>query len=119
VQAELQQVAGPKIEVKPDPNFIGEPTPASPLRPDVLNAVTNAMHKIYGPDIAVFPEMSRGASDGSFFRAKGIPVYDVHGGWRISPIDEREHGLNERIPASSLYDGVLYWQLLLEQLARK
>ena len=117
VQAELQQVAGPKIEVKPDPNFIGESTPASPLRPDVLNAVTNAIHKIYGPDIAVFPEMSRGASDGSFFRAKGIPVYDVHGGWRISPIDEREHGLNERIPVSSLYDGVLYWQLLLEQLA--
>jgi acetylornithine deacetylase/succinyl-diaminopimelate desuccinylase-like protein len=119
VHAVLQQIAGPKIEVKPDPNFIGEPTPASPLRSDVLNAVTNAIHKIYGSQISVFPEMSRGASDGSFFRAHGIPVYDVHGGWRISPIDEREHGLNERIPVSSLYDGVLYWQLLLEQLTGK
>jgi acetylornithine deacetylase/succinyl-diaminopimelate desuccinylase-like protein len=33
VQAELQQAVGPNVEVKPDPSFIGVPTPASPLRP--------------------------------------------------------------------------------------
>src|SRR3569833_1275685 len=42
VQAELQAMAGPKVEVTPDPNYIGVPTPASPLRPDVMNAVTAA-----------------------------------------------------------------------------
>src|ERR671932_1289876 len=44
VQAELQQLVGPKVEVTPDPNFLGQPTPASPLRPEVLAAVTNAIH---------------------------------------------------------------------------
>ncbi len=80
---------GPKIEVKPDPSFIGRPTPASPLRPDVLKAVTAAIQRFHGPAMHVFPVMSTGASDGSFFRAKGIPVYDVDGSWGISPDDER------------------------------
>src|SRR3954469_6172627 len=30
VQAELQQLAGPKVEIIPDPEYIGQPTPASP-----------------------------------------------------------------------------------------
>jgi acetylornithine deacetylase/succinyl-diaminopimelate desuccinylase-like protein len=117
VQAELQQLAGPKVEVTPDPNYIGVPTPESPLRPDVLNAVQAGIHEIFGPQMDVYPEMSTGASDGSFFRAQGIPVYDVDGSWGISPIDERAHGLDERIPVRALYDDVVYWQMLLKQLA--
>src|SRR3954465_7275972 len=35
VQAELQAMAGPNVQVTPDPNYLGTPTPASPLRPDV------------------------------------------------------------------------------------
>src|SRR5690242_4977090 len=46
VQAELQQLAGPKVEVTPDPGFIGVPTPASPLRPEVLSAVSKAIHSV-------------------------------------------------------------------------
>src|SRR5690349_15634584 len=42
VQAELQQLAGPKVEVTPDPEYIGVPTPASPPRADVVNAVKAA-----------------------------------------------------------------------------
>jgi acetylornithine deacetylase/succinyl-diaminopimelate desuccinylase-like protein len=117
VQAELQQVAGPKIEVKPDPHFIGTPTPASELRPDVLKAVTAAINRFYGPAMHVYPVMSTGASDGSFFRAKGIPVYDIDGSWGISPDDERAHGLDERIPVRSVYDDVLYWEMIIKALA--
>jgi acetylornithine deacetylase/succinyl-diaminopimelate desuccinylase-like protein len=117
IQAELQQVAGPKVQVTPDPNFIGEPTPASPLRPDVLGAVNAAIHKIYGPQMDVYPEMSRGASDGSFFRAQGMPVYDIDGGFAISPIDDREHGLDERLPVRALYDDVVYWTMIYKALA--
>jgi acetylornithine deacetylase/succinyl-diaminopimelate desuccinylase-like protein len=119
VQAELQQLAGPKVEVKPDPNYIGTPTPASPLRPDILAAVTKAIHTIQGPDMDVFPTMSPGASDGSFFRAQGIPVYDVDGSWGISPDDERAHGLDERIPVRAMYDDVVHWQILLKARAGK
>ena len=117
VQAELQQLAGPKVEVVPDPNYIGIPTPPSPLRPDVLKAVTAAIQRFHGPDMHVFPMMSTGASDGSFFRAQGIPVYDVDGSWGISPDDERAHGLDERIPVRAMYDDVLHWEMIITALA--
>ena len=117
VQAELQQLVGSKVEVKPDPNYIGLPTPASPLRPDVLKAVTASIQRFHGPEMHVFPVMSTGASDGSFFRAKGIPVYDIDGSWGISPDDERAHGLDERIPVRAMYDDVLHWELVLKALA--
>jgi len=117
VQAELQAMAGPKVEVTPDPNFIGVPTPASPLRPDVLSAVTKAIQHFHGPEMHVFPVMQAGASDGSFFRAQGIPVYDVDGSWGISPLDDRAHGLDERIPVRAMYDDVLYWEMIMKSLA--
>jgi len=117
VQAQLQNLVGPNVEVKPDPNFIGVPTPASPLHPDVVAAVTNAVHNVIGSDMDVYPEMSTGASDGSFFRAQGIPVYDIDGSWGISPIDERAHGLDERIPVRAMYDDVVYWQMIFKSLA--
>jgi acetylornithine deacetylase/succinyl-diaminopimelate desuccinylase-like protein len=117
VQAELQRLVGPKIEVKPDPNYIGAPTPASPVRADVMNAVKTAATHFHGPAMHVYPVMSTGASDGSFFRAQGIPVYDVDGSWGISPDDERAHGLDERIPVRAMYDDVLHWEIIFKALA--
>jgi acetylornithine deacetylase/succinyl-diaminopimelate desuccinylase-like protein len=117
VQAELQQLAGPKVQVTPDPNYIGMPTPASPPRPDVVNVVKAAALRFHGPEMHVFPVMSTGASDGSFFRAQGIPVYDVDGSWGISPDDERAHGLDERIPVRAMYDDVLHWEMIYKALA--
>ena len=117
VQAELQQLAGSKVAVTPDPNYIGVPTPPSPLRPDVLKAVTAAIQAIHGPQMHVTPIMSTGASDGSFFRAKGIPVYDVDGSWGISPDDERAHGLDERLPVRAMYDDVVHWEMIFKSLA--
>ena len=117
VQAELQKLVGPKVEIKPDPEFIGVPTPASPLRPDILAAVTKAVHTVIDPRMDIYPEMSTGASDGSFFRAQGIPVYDMDGSWGISPLDERAHGLDERIPVRAMYDDVVYWQSIIKSLA--
>ena len=117
VQAELQRLVGPAVEVIPDPGFIGVPTPASPLRPDVFTAISNAITRIYGPEMHVYAKMERGASDGSFFRAQGMPVYDVDGSFLITPLDERHHGLDERIPVRALYDDVAYWQMLIRSLA--
>jgi acetylornithine deacetylase/succinyl-diaminopimelate desuccinylase-like protein len=79
--------------------------------------VKAAALKFYGPDMEVFPTMSTGASDGSFFRAQGIPVYDVDGSFGISPIDERAHGLDERIAVRAFYDDVVYWQMIFRSLA--
>jgi acetylornithine deacetylase/succinyl-diaminopimelate desuccinylase-like protein len=117
VQAQLQAAVGPKVEVTPDPLYIGVPTPASPVRADVVNAVKAAAMRFHGKDMHVFPVMSTGASDGSFFRAQGIPVYDVDGSWGISPDDERAHGLDERIPVRAMYDDVLHWEMIFKALA--
>jgi acetylornithine deacetylase/succinyl-diaminopimelate desuccinylase-like protein len=117
VQAELQQMVGANVAIVPDSSFIGVPTPASELRPDVLQAVTKAIQRFHGPDMHVYPMMAAGASDGSFFRAQGIPVYDIDGSWIISPLDERAHGLDERIPVRALYDDVLYWESIIRDLA--
>jgi acetylornithine deacetylase/succinyl-diaminopimelate desuccinylase-like protein len=117
VQAELQKLVGAKVEVTPDPAYIGVPTPASPLRPEVLAAVTRSIHANVSPDMPVFASMTAGASDGSFFRAQGIPVYDVDGSWYISPEDERMHGLDERLPVRALYDDVVHWEMMIKSLA--
>ena len=82
VEAELKGIAGPGIEVAvSDP---GVPTPASPLRADVVRAYTDAVRKRH-PGSAIIPSMSTGATDGLYFRAAGIPVYGVDGSWGISP----------------------------------
>jgi acetylornithine deacetylase/succinyl-diaminopimelate desuccinylase-like protein len=117
VQAELQAMVGPNVEVMPDPQYIGVPTPASPLRPDVFKAFTASVQRFYGPATHVFPTMSTGASDGSFFRAQGIPVYNTNGTFGIDPDDERAHGLDERIPVRAFYDNVLHWEAMIRALA--
>ena len=118
VQAELRRLVGRNVEIKPDPEFIGQPTPVLPLREDVTTAVTKAVQSIHGPSMKVIPTMSTGTSDASFFRSVGIPVYGADGGWGISPDDERAHGLDERIPVRAMYDDVLHWEMIVRDLAK-
>ena len=113
VQARLQALAGTSVEVAPVAP--ANASDASPLRQDVLDAVTRAVHALH-PGVAIMPQMSAGASDGVFFRAAGIPTYGV-GGVFIKASDEFAHGLNERIPVASFYQGLEHWRILIEALA--
>ena len=115
VEAELKQVVGSKVEVTPYAD-IGRPTPVSPLRPDVVKAYTDAVHARF-PGVPIIPQMSTGATDGLEFRARGMPVYGVDGGWGVSPDDERAHGKDERIPVQSLWDNILHWERMVKELA--
>ncbi|MEY4501007.1 MAG: hypothetical protein RIS52_897 [Pseudomonadota bacterium] len=115
VEAELKSVVGPGVEIKMEDAF-GAPTAASPLRPDVVGAFTNAVRKRH-PGAPIIPQMSTGATDGLFFRAIGIPVYGVGGEWLIVPEDERAHGRDERIPVSSFHDNIGIWIDMLRALA--
>jgi acetylornithine deacetylase/succinyl-diaminopimelate desuccinylase-like protein len=119
VQAELQRLVGSKIEVKPDPSFLGKPTPVLPLLPEVTRAYTSAVQRLHGPGMRVIPNMSTGTTDANFFRSVGIPVFGVDGGWIISPDDERAHGLDERLPVRAAYDNVLHWEMMIRDLAGK
>jgi len=118
VEAELKGVVGAGVEVTPFANQ-GKITSASPLRPDVIKAYTDAVRRTHGPAMQIIPQMSTGATDGLYFRAAGIPVYGVEGAWGISPDDERAHGLDERLPVRAFYDNVLHWEMMLRDLAGK
>lgn len=117
IRAELERVVADP-EVKVTRNDDNPASLASPLRPDVTAAYTRAVHALH-PNQPVFPEMSTGASDARPFRVAGIPVYGVNGGWTVTPIDNRAHGKDERLPVQSLYDNVVHWQMLLQDLAGK
>jgi acetylornithine deacetylase/succinyl-diaminopimelate desuccinylase-like protein len=113
VLSELRSIAGSGVEVAPlgPSNF----SDASPLRADVMQAVTRTVHARY-PGLVITPYMSAGATDGLFFRAAGIPVYGV-GGVFIRGSDVYSHGLNERIPTDALYTGLTHWRSLITELA--
>ena len=106
-------LVGPKATV----TVIGAPTfsDASPLRPDVMKAVGEAIH-LRHPGVPVVPTMQSGASDGIYFRAAGIPTYGVSGDF-IKDGDDFSHGLNERLPVKSFYEGLEYWYFLLKVLS--
>lgn len=79
-------------------------SPVSPLRKDILQIVETLTNYMW-PGVIVTPFMSRGASDGKFLRAAGIPVYGVSGIF-FDMDDSRAHGKDERIGVKEFYDGV-------------
>lgn len=113
VKAQLQSLAGPGATV----TTLGKPqsSDASPLRPDVMEAVTKAVHARH-PGVPVSPYQESGATDGRHFRAAGIPTYGV-GETFIKKSDVFAHGLNERIPVASFYGGLEHWFILLNEVA--
>ncbi|MDP9423804.1 MAG: M20/M25/M40 family metallo-hydrolase [Pseudomonadota bacterium] len=117
IQAELKGIAGAGVEVTKDPNYVGRSTPVTPQRADVAKAYQDAVTALNGKGVPVAPYMSAGATDGAFFREAGMPVYGMDGSWVISPEDERAHGLDERMPVRAVYDNVLFWEMVLKQLA--
>src|SRR3546814_14987604 len=73
--AEVEKVsADPAVAVKSDPDATA--SDASPLRPDVVAAVTKAVHA-RAPGLPIIPSMSAGATDSLYFRAVGVPSYEI------------------------------------------
>jgi acetylornithine deacetylase/succinyl-diaminopimelate desuccinylase-like protein len=115
VQSTLTSVindAGVKIDLLPG-SIETEP---SPLRPDVIAAVTKAVHATY-PNVRIVPNMSAGATDSMYFRVLGIPSYGVSGLF-MKPSDDFTHGLNERVPVAAIDTALTHWDTLLRTLAR-
>ncbi|HET7809990.1 MAG TPA: M20/M25/M40 family metallo-hydrolase [Steroidobacteraceae bacterium] len=115
VRQTLQQVAGGAVEVR----ITGAPmsSDASPLRPDVVKAVTRAVEAIR-PGVPVVPAQISGATDGLVFRAGGIPTYGVDGNF-MKGNEDFSHGLNERLSVRSFYDSLTFWYVMVTGLAGK
>ena len=115
VQEELMHVIGDpaaNITVTYEPTV----SPPSPLREDVMDAVTDAVHATY-PDLPIFPAMTAYGTDSVHFRAVGIPSYGTTGLF-IRPADNFNHGLNERIPVSSIPGALVHWETMIRKLTR-
>ncbi|MCW3837087.1 M20/M25/M40 family metallo-hydrolase [Sphingomonas canadensis] len=116
VQKTLAEVVGDPSMTIVELDSGSRASDASPLRPDLMKAVTKAVRARF-PKVPVVPVMSAGATDSMWFRAAGVPSYG------ISPIfmkssDGFAHGLNERTPLSELGPSITYYKSLLADLAK-
>jgi acetylornithine deacetylase/succinyl-diaminopimelate desuccinylase-like protein len=114
VLATLRTLGAPD-NVAVEPVEIARPSAASPLREDVVAAYRAAVRARH-PGAAIVPDMSTGATDGLYFRTRGIPVYGVEGSWIVTPGDERAHGRDERLPVRAFYQDVDHWTDLIRRL---
>jgi acetylornithine deacetylase/succinyl-diaminopimelate desuccinylase-like protein len=89
--------------------------PPSPLRPDLMAALTKVSNEMW-PGVPIVPVMDAGASDGAISRAAGIPTYGLPGLF-MDVDDDRSHGRDERIRVSSFYDGVDFYYRLIKTLS--
>jgi acetylornithine deacetylase/succinyl-diaminopimelate desuccinylase-like protein len=113
VRATLQELVGDKIVVKP--GNVGVVSDASPLNPALMAAIGKAVHSVH-PGIPIVTEQASYATDGAVFRHAGIPTYGVQASFGKES-ENFAHGLNERIPVASLYDGAAQWYALIKELA--
>jgi len=88
-------------------------SPPSPLTPDVLAPIEQITQQMW-PGVPVVPTMSTGATDGLYLRNAGIPVYGVSG---LFYGETYSHGMNERIPVESFYEGQEFLYRLVKALA--
>ena len=97
--------------------LLGErtPGPPSPLRADVLQAVSSATEKMW-PGVPTVPIMVMGATDGRSLRAAGIPTYGIQG-FFFDRDDIRFHGRDERMRVQSFFEGQAFLYDLVKRLA--
>jgi len=118
IMAELQQVAAiPEItftQYKADSTIAA---PASPMDPDFVRSVTNAITRAWGK-VPVIAAQESGASDSMWYRALGIASYSASGTF-IKISDFFAHGLNERSPLLNTKPAITYYLALFRDLAAK
>src|SRR6204780_3068075 len=97
--------------------ILGQPKngPASPMRPDVLNAAKKAGEAEW-PGVPVVPIMVTGATDGKALRVAGIPTYGIQG-FFFDRDDIRFHGRDERMGVREFYEGQTFLYELVKMLA--
>ncbi len=115
VKETIGQIVGGDVKVERlDDGSID--SPASPLRADVIKAVTKAVHARF-PGLPIVPSQASGATDSMYFRAAGVPSYGVSGLF-MKDSDEFAHGLNERAPIAAIEGDLAHYDSILKDLAK-
>jgi len=89
--------------------------PASPMRADLMQAVTAVTTSMWS-GVSAVPMMVMGGTDGLYLRAAGIPTYGVQGIF-YDRDDIRFHGRDERVKVRSFYEGQTFLYELVKRLA--
>jgi acetylornithine deacetylase/succinyl-diaminopimelate desuccinylase-like protein len=93
------------------------PSPASPLQPSIVRQIERTTGEMW-PGVPVVPIMSTGATDGSYLRRAGMPVYGVSG--LFDDVDDvRAHGKDERIGVKQYFEGLEFMYRLIKDLSSK
>ena len=115
VQATLNKVfADNQVGIKLAGDF--EKGPASPLRPDILKAVSRITDTMW-PGVVTVPMMVTGGTDGKYLRSAGIPTYGVQG-FFMDRNDVRAHGRDERMGVQAFYEGQTFLYQLVKDLSQ-
>ncbi|HEX5378307.1 MAG TPA: M20/M25/M40 family metallo-hydrolase [Phenylobacterium sp.] len=85
------------------PEVRGPSSPPPPLTAAVLKPVETVTQQMW-PGVPVIPLLQPGGTDAQFLNAAGIPTYGVSGIF-LDPDLGHIHGLNERVPVKSVYEG--------------
>lgn len=98
---------------------LGSPivSPISELRDDVMAAIKKSVHARY-PNVQIMAYMESGGTDGMHFRKAGIPTWALSSVF-MDPDEMFAHGLNERLPIKTFYDGLDHWSIILKELTGK
>ena len=115
IMAELEGVVADSAVKFKDVTVGSVPSDASPVRPDLVAAVTKGIRLGY-PNVPVFPSMSSGASDSMWYRHENVPSYGVSPVF-IKSTDEFSHGLNERVPVANIPPSITYLLSVVTDLA--
>ena len=91
------------------------PSPASPLRPDIVGPIARVVKETWG--VPLVPVMETGGTDGLYVRNAGVPTYAVSGIFE-DPADIRAHGRDERLDPEQYYGAVGFWDAMLRALAQ-
>ena len=110
----LQSIAGQDVTVE-----LADSSPASdvsPLRDDVVEAYRAAVATRF-KDPKLVPLQSAGATDGSYLRVNGIPVYGFGGMFGYLSEPSGAHGLDERVLIEGFHAQVPIWEEMLRRVA--
>ena len=92
------------------------PNPESAFAPPLVQAVEEVTHSIW-PSVIVLPEMSPGASDSRYTRARGVPSYGIDA--MFDNLDDaRAHGRDERIGVVAFSEELEFTYRLMKSLAQ-
>ncbi len=114
VEARFREIINdPAVEVSRETGQDMPSTEPSSLTTGLYLAMEKVFHAAH-PGAVVVPYMSRGATDGSFLRQKGMAVYGVPVFVREKG-ESRAHGNDERLSPENLARGTeLLWKIVIE-----